>query len=124
MRKQNRQGCSTRRCISHTIYFVTQSAGKVNGKKSFCDNEKKHKLENVNCVGTNSANGSQPLSPKTALIFWEKFWPFSNFPLTKQVAQYSDWAAPILNPPIPSFTVKIKFEPSELTLVSKRLQPE
>ena len=69
---------------------------------------KKHKFKS-DSVGTNSANGSQPLSPKIALIFWEKFSPFSNFPLTKHVAQYSDWAAPILNPPIPSFTVKIYF---------------
>lgn len=64
--------------------------------------------------GTNFAHGSQPLNPTTALIFWENWLPFSNFPRAKQVAQYREVAAPILKPPTPSFTVKTNFELGEL----------
>lgn len=54
---------------------------------------------------TNFEQGSQPLSPTTALKLAGYVLPFVYFPRAKQVAEYSEVAAPILKPPIPSLTM-------------------
>lgn len=48
--------------------------------------------------------GSQPLSPMTALNLASYGIPFPYFPSTKQVAEYRAVAAPILKPPTPTLT--------------------
>lgn len=59
---------------------------------------------------SNFEQGSQPLSPTTALNLAGYGLPFPYFPWAKQVAEYSAVAAPILKPPTPSLTVQEKFQ--------------
>jgi hypothetical protein len=64
-------------------------------------------LSRADCKDTNFAQGSQPLSPTTALKLAGYGFPFPYFPRVKQVPEYSAVAAPMLKPPTPSLTVKI-----------------
>lgn len=49
--------------------------------------------------------GSQPLNPTTALMLRGYGMPFAYLPIAKHVAEYKAVAAPMLKPPIPTFTV-------------------
>ena len=49
--------------------------------------------------------GSQPLSPTTVLKLRGYGMPFPYLPMAKQVEEYRAIAAPMLKPPIPTFTV-------------------
>lgn len=51
------------------------------------------------------AQGSQPLKPMIALKLIGYGLPFPYLPRAKQVAEYRDVAAPMLNPPTPNLTL-------------------
>ena len=112
MTKQNGQGCSARCSFSYLSYLLRQGPGKkitVNYKYQLNCEMKLYKAElsRVDYMDPNFEQGSQPLSPTTALNLAGYGLLFPYFPRVKQVAEYSAVAAPMLKPPTPSFTVKI-----------------